>query len=80
MDMAARRQALRLAARALEQRLNADTSVMPDPNYPVPAAARLAIMAVTRQPSKAPWELSIWNGLTTTVTDATADSVRGIRS
>ena len=38
VEMSARRQALRLAARALEQRLNADTSDQPDWNYLAPAA------------------------------------------
>ena len=36
MEMAARRQALRLAARALEQRLNADTSDYAGPELPCP--------------------------------------------
>jgi hypothetical protein len=75
LEMAARRQALRLAARALEQRLNADTSDHGGPELPY----RFAIMAVTGRPSKAHWELSTWNGLTTTVTDATTDSARGTR-
>src|SRR2546429_6451722 len=36
VEMAARRQALRLAARALEQRLNADTSDYVGPELPCP--------------------------------------------
>src|SRR5271157_962469 len=39
VEMAARRQALRLAARALEQRLNADTSDHAGPELPCPCGA-----------------------------------------
>jgi hypothetical protein len=79
LEMAARRQALRLAARALEQRLNADTSDYVGPELPCPCGGSpLAIMAVTEKPSKAHWELSTSSVLTTTVSNATADSAREI--
>jgi len=40
VEMAARRQALRLAARALEQKLNADTGDHAEPELPCPCGAR----------------------------------------
>ena len=59
MEMAARRQVLRLAAGALEQRLNADTSDYVGPELPCPCGGVATITAVTRRPSKACWGLCI---------------------
>src|SRR5437588_231020 len=59
IEMAARRQSLRLAARALEQRLNADTSDYVGPELPCPCGGVATITAVTRRLSKACWGLCI---------------------
>jgi hypothetical protein len=78
IEMAARRQTLRLAARALEQRLNTDTSdhVGP-PQLPCPVEVPPSIMAVTKRPSKVYWDLCTYSALTITVSYARADSARG---
>jgi hypothetical protein len=55
VEMAARRQALRLAARALEQRLNADTSDHAGPEMPCSCGAPAQYRAATRRRSKARW-------------------------
>ena len=80
VEMAARRQALRLAARALEQRLNADTSdhVGPEAPYHAPAEDRPSIMAATTRRLKAYWVRCIWSGPTITVLHAKADSAHAI--
>jgi hypothetical protein len=64
VEMVARRQALRLAARALEQRLNTDTS-----------ACGTATVVAERS-SKVHWDLCIYSALIT-VSNAIVDSVRG---
>ena len=76
IEMAARRQALRLAAHALAQRLNADTSDHVGAELPVPAGPRPNIMVGTRRPSKAFWDFCSSRALTTTVSNARADSAR----
>jgi hypothetical protein len=78
VEMAARRQALRLAAHALEQRLNADSSDHGGPNCLAPAEAPPSIMAGMRRPSKAPWDPCGWSALTITASDVRADSARAI--
>ena len=78
LETAARRQALRLAAHALEQRLNSDTSDYAGPELPCSCGAPARIMAVTRRRSKACWALCIWSGPTITAPNAKADSARGI--
>jgi hypothetical protein len=74
VEMAARRQALSLAARGLEQRLNADTSDYAGPELSCSAEALPNIMAVTRRPSKACWGHCCLSALTITVSHARADS------
>ena len=52
VEMAARRRALRLPARALEQRLNDDTSDFVGPDYPAPAEAPPNAVADTVKASR----------------------------
>jgi hypothetical protein len=55
LEMAARRQALQLAACALEQQLNADTSDHTGPELPAPAENWPSITAATRRRLRAYW-------------------------
>ena len=78
METFARRQALRLAARALEQRLNADTSDYVGPELPCPCggvARYHGRHGKTFESVLGPLHLK--RAWTTTVTDATMDSARG---
>jgi hypothetical protein len=67
VEMAARRQALHLAARALEQRLNADTSDHAGPELPCSCGGPAQYHGVTRKRLKAYWDHCIWNEPTITV-------------
>jgi hypothetical protein len=75
LEMAARREALRLAARALEQQLNRHTGDPVGPQLPCPCegSARY-IMVVTAKPSKVYSGRCTHSGLTITVNNASADS------
>jgi hypothetical protein len=68
VEMAVRRQALRLAARAL---------VMEDRNSPVPVEDPQSTMVATKKPSKAYSGPCTCSGRTITVSNARADSARG---
>jgi hypothetical protein len=79
LEMAARRQALRLAARALEQRLNADTSDYVGPELPCPCGGSARYHGRHGKTfESALGALSTSSVLTTTVSNATADSAREI--
>jgi hypothetical protein len=79
VEMSARHQALRLPARALEQRLNTDTSDHAGPQTALPLRRSASIMVVTEGPSKAYWGLCTYSALTIAVSNARADSARGTR-
>jgi len=77
VEIAARRQALRLAARALEQRLNADASDYAGPELFCSCGGLApSIMAVTGRRLKAYWAHCTWSGPIITVQTARVDSAR----
>jgi hypothetical protein len=77
VEMAARCQVLRLAARLLEQRLNTDTSDHVGPQRPCPCGGSAQYHGRHGKPSKASWGLCTYSALTITVSNARADPVRG---
>ena len=79
MEMAARRQALRLAARALEQRLNADTSDYAGPELACPCGGSAHYHGRHEKTFESALGALHLGRAYTTVTNATADSARGTR-
>ena len=77
LETAARRQALRLAARALEQRLNADTTDHAGPELLCPCGA-VAQYHGRHETSKVCSGPCVWREPTITAPNARVDSVRAI--
>jgi hypothetical protein len=77
VEMAARRQALRLAARALEQRLNTDTSDHVGPQRPCPCGGSAQYHDRHGKTFESVLGPRSYNTLTITVSNASADSARG---
>ena len=74
--MAARRQALQLAARALEQRLNADTSDYGGPERPCPCGGSAQYHGRHGKTFESVLGRCTVSALTITVNNARADSAR----
>jgi hypothetical protein len=76
VELAARRQSLRLAARALEQRLNTDTSDHVGPQLPCPCGGSAQYHGRHGKTLKAYWGRCTYSALTITVRNARTDSAR----
>src|SRR5260370_13636574 len=76
VEMAAGRQALRRAARALEQRLNADTSDHAGPELPCSCGEPAQYRGRHQKTLKACWDRCVWSGPIITAPSARVDSAR----